>query len=210
MSDPLPPRTVVLVELAKQGDEAAKNELFARYAPRLLPIVRARLRGNDLRRVLESQDIVQDVMLQAYRNLDRFAMHDDNSFLHFLGVSAAHKICDYADKMAADKRSLKRQVSLDEPAAGSSGPIDLPDGTAATPSTHVHGHQLGEALTECLHELSEARRELIMMRDYAGMDWQSIGEVLGIDADAARQRHATAKVALAKLLRKCGIEPDTI
>jgi hypothetical protein len=42
------------------------------------------------------------------------------------------------------------------------------------------------------------------------MDWQAIGDALDIKPDAARQRHGTARVALARLLQQRGIDPASM
>jgi len=208
MSDPMP-RTVELVERAKHGEASAQNELFARYSPRLLPIVRARLRGK-LRRLLDSQDIVQDVMMQAYGKLSDFQMRDECSFLHWLGKNAANKIRDYADAANADKRDIRREVELEAPMADDSRSIDYTDRGTPTPSQDARRREVTEVVAECLGELSEAHSELILMRNHAKMDWQAIGDALGIKPDAARQRHATARVALARLLQHRGLDDSSV
>ena len=63
--------TKVLVAEAQQGNRLALNELCDRYFSRVLVAVRARL-GVGLRRKVESWDVVQEVMIDAVRNLDEF------------------------------------------------------------------------------------------------------------------------------------------
>jgi RNA polymerase sigma-70 factor, ECF subfamily len=202
-------RTVVLVDRAKVGDPAAQNELIERYEPRVLPIVRAHLR-RPVRKLMDSQDIVQEVMVQALHNLDGFAMRDENSFLHYLGVAAVNKIRDHADALKAKKRDVRREVEMAAPAGADSAAIDLPDRNATTPSQDVARNEMQEAVNDCVAELSDSHRELISMRNYANMDWQAIGDSLGIKPDAARQRHASARVALGRLLQQRGLAPDAV
>jgi RNA polymerase sigma factor (sigma-70 family) len=133
----------------------------------------ARLRGK-LRRLLDSQDIVQDVMMQAYGKLSDFQMRDENSFLHWLGKNAANKIRDYASAANAEKRDIRREVELEAPMADDSRSIDHPDRGTPTPSQDARRREVAEAVAECLGELSEAHRELILMRNHAQMDWQAI------------------------------------
>lgn len=208
MSDPMQ-KTVVLVERAKAGDAAARNELIERYEPRVLPIVRAHLR-RPLRKLMDSQDIVQEVMVQALHNLEGFAMRDENSFLHYLGVAAVNKVRDHADAIKAKKRDVRREVEMAAPAGEDPGSIDLPDRKQATPSQEVARNEMQEAVNDCVAELSDSHRELISMRNFANMDWQAIGDSLGIKPDAARQRHGSARVALARLLQQRGLDAGSV
>ena len=64
-------RTQELVLQARAGDEAALDQLYALYAERVQWMVRLRL-GGELRSQLDSMDVVQDAMMNAFRGLGRF------------------------------------------------------------------------------------------------------------------------------------------
>jgi RNA polymerase sigma factor (sigma-70 family) len=133
-------------------------------------------------------------------------MRDEASFLHWLGTVAANHIRDLADQAHAARRDVRREASPRARPGDSTHVLEIM-GSAATPSQEAARAELAQIVDECVHGLPEPQRELILMRSYAGMDWKSIGDRLGIAEDAARMRHATAKVALARLLAARGIAP---
>ena len=63
--------TQTLLQRATAGDEQAVDLLFARYAPALKRWASGRL-PKGLRDISDTQDIVQDAMLQTFRNLHGF------------------------------------------------------------------------------------------------------------------------------------------
>lgn len=69
VADPL--STQALIEQVQQGDDDALQEICCRYQMRVLTAVRIRL-GANLRKKLESSDIVQEVMIDALRKVKSF------------------------------------------------------------------------------------------------------------------------------------------
>ncbi len=60
-----------LIDRAREGDEEALSELLREHTERLLGSIRLEL-GDRLRQRLESQDVMQQVYLDALRDIDRF------------------------------------------------------------------------------------------------------------------------------------------
>jgi RNA polymerase sigma-70 factor (ECF subfamily) len=89
-----------LIEQARQGDEAALNELLKRHSQRLLESIRGEL-GERLRQRLESQDVMQQVYLDALDSIDRFVDRGHDSFFAWLKRIALNRICD------ADRRRFQ-------------------------------------------------------------------------------------------------------
>ncbi|MGH7192767.1 MAG: RNA polymerase sigma factor [Candidatus Saccharimonadales bacterium] len=85
--------TQVLVGQIQQGDRAALEEFCRRYQQRVLAAVRARL-GAELRRKIESWDLVQEVMIEAVRRLDGFDFRSEDKFLNYLNQIVEHRIRD--------------------------------------------------------------------------------------------------------------------
>jgi RNA polymerase sigma-70 factor (ECF subfamily) len=201
-------RTVVLVQRAKAGDAEAMNELFVRYGPKVLRKVRAKLNG-ELRRKTDSQEIQQKVMFSAFRALPTFEMLDEEAFEKLLEEIVTNQINDEYDYWHRQKRDMDReQRELDADGPGGSPPPELPDDATRTPTEILRERERQAAVRECMDRLKEAHRELVRMRNFEGMSWEAIGATLGIEPDAARQRHATARVHLARLLEERGLGPD--
>lgn len=88
-----PNNVTTLIARAQQGDEAALGELLDTHTQRLLTSVRAEL-GDRLRQRLESQDVMQQVYLDALANIDRFVDRGHDSFFAWLRRIAVNRICD--------------------------------------------------------------------------------------------------------------------
>src|SRR4029453_12993622 len=75
--------TLDLLQRASAGDDQAIDQLFARYAPALNRWASGRL-PKGLRDIADTEDIVQDAMLQTFRNLGGFEYRGEGGFYAFL------------------------------------------------------------------------------------------------------------------------------
>lgn len=198
--DPSLTQTLALVHAAQGGDRVALDRLLARYQERVRRIVRLRL-GPALRSQLESADILQQVLLDAFRSLDRYEARDEAGFLAWLAGIAEHRIRDAADYYASDKRDAARVQPLSRETDSSAPSQPLTDPQAAPPETASRAEQV-ERLEACLAGLPEADRELVVLRDYVGLSWAEVAERTGSPSpDAARMRYAGVLVHLGRQMR---------
>ena len=169
---------------------------------RLRRIVRVRM-GAEARRVADSMDIVQETLLVAARKLESFEPRDHASILRWLVQIAEHQITDVIDRERAGKRDGRRTRSL-EPADSqdSSGGID-PAGREETPSLDMSRRELEEIYDECVAELSDVQRELVLKHEYEDASWEAIaGETGATSTNAAKEMHRRATLKLKELLRR--------
>ena len=103
--------TLNLIERAQQGDTAALNDLYTRYAERILAVIRMRL-GPKLRRKMESCDVAQSVLLASFRDFNKFEYRGEGAFLHWLSRIAENRIRDKDDFFTAAKRDVRRENPL--------------------------------------------------------------------------------------------------
>lgn len=198
--DPSLTQTLALVQAAQGGDRVALERLLARYQERVRRIVRLRL-GPGLRSQLESADILQQVLLDAFRSLDRYEARDEAGFLAWLAGIAEHRIRDAADYHASDKRDPARVQPLARDTDSSTPSQPLTDPQSGPPETASRAEQV-ERLEACLAQLPEADRELIVLRDYVGLSWAEVAERTGSPSpDAARMRYAGVLVHLGRQMR---------
>lgn len=196
--------TVDLVREAQSGRSDARNELFQRYSDRVLGIVRARI-GPRLRRNVESGDIAQEALIEALQSLDRFETRGESSLIRWLATIVQNRISARAKYFGAERRSSAREIALDGLGNEHDSSID-PPARVNTPSLEVRNAEEQGLVEECLHELPENYRELILMRDYAGSSWEEVAESIGgTSPDAARMMHTRARTQLGKLLQARGV-----
>lgn len=82
-----------LVQRIKAGDVSALNRLILRYLPRLRRWTRRRL-PTWARDLAETEDLVQDTLLNAVRNLPQFEMRHDLSLQAYMKRAARNRLND--------------------------------------------------------------------------------------------------------------------
>lgn len=186
-----------LLAAAQAGQREAREELFARYRPRVLAIARSRL-GRNLRRALDSQDLVQEALVEAARDLERFEWRGESSLIRWLARLLEHRATAQADRMGAQKRDQKREVSLDGGASPGLGPGSP---SSQDPLEQASRGEMEERLRSALDRLQPRQREVILLRDYAGCSWEEVATELELPSpDAARMLHVRAVAKLGELL----------
>jgi RNA polymerase sigma-70 factor (ECF subfamily) len=192
--------TIELVKLAQGGDHTALDCLLGRYYERVRRIVRVRV-SPGLRARIEVGDILQEVFLHAIQRFSDFEMRDEASLIHWLAQIAAWKIKDRFDHDRANKRDARREQALLSSAGKNPDLVD----PQQSPSEAAASHESQELLEQCLDAMPEEYRELIVLRNFVGLDWEAIAQKTGRpSAGAARMKHQTAYLDLCKRLRSKG------
>jgi RNA polymerase sigma-70 factor (ECF subfamily) len=189
-----PVATTLLVRAAQGGDAAALEALFARYLPRVRQIVALRM-GWRLRQVLEVEDIVQEVLLDAFQGLEKFQPRSEGSFRNWLARSIEREIVDAARTESRKKRgggAVRRFGDYDSALLGSS----IFGADVTSPSAGVRVDELGARLEEALLEMPAYQRDLIVLRALCEMSYAEVAGELGIS------REETVRVAYSRALRQ--------
>jgi RNA polymerase sigma-70 factor (ECF subfamily) len=194
-----------LARRAQTGDEEALNELFRRYQEPLRRIVRIRM-GAHLRRQggLESMDIVQQTFAKAHTKLEDVEIRTPQAILAWLARIAERQVHDANDHMSARKRDYRRTSALQfgDESFGSVFDIE-PEATDTLPEARAERNEMKVAVDEAMLELRDDYREIILLRDYAQADWESIAEEVGApNVRAAQATHYRARAKLASLLSR--------
>lgn len=150
-----------LVSRWRGGDQRAAEELFHRYAERLLALARTRLPGK-LARHVDPDDVVQS----AYRSFfvgardGRFVLQRSGDLWRLLVAITLHKLHHQVERLTAEKRagrrgrSLGREEDLFGLEAEMVGHEPLPSEVAA----------LSETLESLLRGMGPPQRRMIEMR----------------------------------------------
>jgi len=189
--------TSELVRQAHQGDDGSLDRLFKRYYDRVRGIVRKRL-GQRLRVHLESGDIIQSAFLRAAECIGRFEMRDESSFARWLARLVENQINNAADYHFAKKRRPPSNNNDDE-----SDVAQVAASTQWDPTASAEAREQARLVEDCVAELPEQYRELIVMRNYLDYTWQEIAdETARPTEDAARMMYAKALSRLTQAVMK--------
>jgi RNA polymerase sigma-70 factor (ECF subfamily) len=193
-----------LVRRAQGGDDEAYNRIFERYYERVIRIVRIRM-GPHARSFVTAEDIVQETFIAAVRTFERFEMYNESSLINWLAKLAEHKIkesVDYHHALKRDKRRERALVSVKKAMDSGSLHFDLP-ADIDLPVDAVSNEELKGIMEECMAELSDTHREVILMRLYAKGSWEFVAKQIGRPTEgAARELFRRAKIALVNKVSK--------
>lgn len=180
-----PPTTLGLLEEAGAGDPVALNELLARMRPRLLAWTAARL-GPLLKARLEAEDVVQEILVQAYAALPSFEARGGRSFYAWLFTIAERCIAAASDHHRAAKRDARREAAL-------------PPGVAAaqtSPSSRAARAEEWQLVLDALASLPEPHRTVFRLRRIEHRDNDEAAGILGVTPNHASVLYVRAVRAL--------------
>ena len=164
----------VLVARLRRGERAAFRDLYARFAQASFGYL-ARLAGRDV-----AEDLHQEVWLSIAR--------------HAAGVAADTDLAAWIFTVARNRfMSSRRRPDVAVAAAG----VDTDHAAAGPPPSDDPGCR---DLERALASLPDMHREVLLLVGVEGQDVAQAAQVLSIRPDAARQRLARARAALAEAL----------
>lgn len=181
--------SLVLVLRAQEGDAAAREELCARYLPRLRRWARGRLPAWS-REHLDTEDIVQETLVQSIRHLEGFSATHDTAFWAYTCQALRNRLHDVV------RRAARRPISS-----------ELTEGQAAedpSPLELVVGQDTLRQYEGALQRLRPADRDLIVAKVELGFGYPEIADLLGKSTVGAT-RVAVSR-ALLRLAAEMGIE----
>ncbi len=161
-----------LLAAAKRGDVRARDELLARYVPRLRTWASGRL-PRFARSLLDTDDLVQDTLLRTLEGLDRVEVRGPGGFQAYVRQAVLNRIRDQI--RWAGRRPGREEV-----------PEDLHD-PAPSPLEEAIGSDVLARYERAFTSLSESDQELLHLRIELGFEAEEIATMTGKPSrDAAR------------------------
>ncbi len=160
--------------------------------------------GERLRRYDDPEDLVQNTLVEAIRSFDSFEVREEAGLIDWFAKLVEHQLLHSDRHHGALKRDREREVVLqhlrDKIASGEIELEPVRSETDIIDRVAKEEHKL--ILDECLAELPEEQREVILLRDYAQGEWDWIARQLGRpSAAAAREFHRRALLRLMETAR---------
>jgi RNA polymerase sigma-70 factor, ECF subfamily len=172
-----------LLSLVRQGDRDALERLYARCLPPLRRWARGRLPAA-ARGALDTQDLVQDTIVNSLRRLDRFDSRHEGALQAYLRQAVLNRIRDEA------RRFTRRPAAAEL--------TDSYESEGASPLDIAIGREGVARYEAALQQLRPADREAIIGRLEFQYDYQELAVILGKpNANAAR---VAVTRALARLM----------
>ena len=177
-----------LVLRAKQGDQAAFEQLVADNQNKVYSLA-LRLIGDRE----EAADQAQEAFLKAWQGLNAF--QGESSFSTWLYRLTANVCIDYLRRRNR-RLGVESAVSLDDEEAGWAEPADWEQ----DPHRQLERAERSRAVERGMAALPEHFRQVLVLREMAGLSYQEIGSALKLDLGTVKSRLARARLALRKIL----------
>ncbi len=185
------PDEATLLARMQAGEDDAFEACVRTYCSRLLAVTRRMLRNEE-----DAQDAVQEAFLAAFKQIGNFkGLSSFGTWLHRIAVNAA----------LGRLRSLRRhpEQSIEDllPHFGDGEhQIDPPARWKATSEAVLEQQESRALVTQCISELPDTYRIVLLLRDIEGLDTEETAGVLGTSPGVVKTRLHRARQALRSLL----------
>lgn len=174
-----------LLEMALRGDDVSFGELVRRWQRKIFGFVRRYVGNHE-----EAQDLTQDAFTKAYQNLGRLS--DPARFSSWM-----YKIALNECRMRFRKEGKVRRMPFEEYLE--SGLVEVDD---QTPETTLASKQAANSLQEAFGDLPEEQRTVILMKEYQGLKFHEIAEILEVPLSTVKSRMYLGLKTLRRLMEK--------
>lgn len=189
------PQTEQLIAEAKSGDKSAINQLMDRHRKSIDRLVRMRL-DRKIQNRISASDVVQDVLVEAYRRLPRYLESPAMPFRLWVRQIARDRIIDaHRRHRVSAKRSVDREQRMVVPRGYDQSSIRLASllgDSRLTPAEAAIQKEMARKVEAAISLLDEKDSEIIVMRHYEHLTNQDISRLLDLSEPAASMRYLRA------------------
>jgi RNA polymerase sigma-70 factor (ECF subfamily) len=166
-----------LIDAARRGDDGARDRLFALCRTYLGFVARSQVETS-LRMRVDASDLVQETMLEAFRDFRRFAGSSEQEWLAWLRRILAHNAADFVRRYKGTaKRQARREVALRSPRASTAcRGAPEPAAPGATPSQEFLQLDTELRLSAAMAELAPDYQEVIVLRNLQRLPFNEVAE----------------------------------
>ena len=170
-------KDLILVRRAKRGDYKAFDLLVLKYQSRIIGISMKFVKDIHI-----AEDIAQESFIKAYKSLNSF--REESAFYTWLYRIAANTSKNYLTSKRRKKEYSESEVFSSEDA--NVDIFDIPGGDS--PEEILAANNLREVIFESLSNLPENIRTAISLREFEGLSYEEISEVLDCPIGTVRSR----------------------
>jgi RNA polymerase sigma-70 factor, ECF subfamily len=180
----------LLVESLRSGSEQAYEELLARFQQPVYTLA-VRLLNNPA----EAYDVVQEVFLKVFRNIEHFRAESSlKTWIYRITVNEAHNTRRWFS------RHRGREVDLDfENEENRDWKETIADGGPSPFELTLDREQAG-MIESALERINPVFREAVVLRDIADLSYEEIAAVLGASLGTVKSRILRGREALREQL----------
>lgn len=191
-----------LIDRAKTGDAAAREELLAGHRARLRRMVSARLDRRIAGR-FDGSDVVQEALAEAWKRFDEYLMDQKIPFYPWLrGLAWSRLVKLHRAHVVAEKRTVLKESALPLPQDSSVALAHQLAATGPTPSGEAIRKEVVDRARVVLTELPDDDQELLSLIYLEQLVLREVAAVLDTTEAAVKMRHLRALRRLRKGLEE--------
>lgn len=172
-----------LVQRAQRGDLRAFDLLVLKYQGRIAALVSRYVSDAG-----EVEDVTQEAFIKAYRALGKF--RGDSAFYTWLYRIAANAAKNH---LVAKGRRPGADATIEDAEGFDEGGL-LSE--IASPEALAMGSELAEVVESALNALPDELKAALMLREFDGLSYDDIADVLGCPVGTVRSRIFRAREAI--------------
>ena len=172
-----------LVQRAQRGDLRAFDLLVLKYQGRIAALVSRYVSDAG-----EVEDVTQEAFIKAYRALEKF--RGDSAFYTWLYRIAANAAKNH---LVAKGRRPGADATIEDAEGFEEGGM-LSE--SASPEALAMGSELAEVVESALNALPDELKAALMLREFDGLSYDDIADVLGCPVGTVRSRIFRAREAI--------------
>ncbi|HCS27925.1 MAG TPA: RNA polymerase sigma factor RpoE [Spongiibacteraceae bacterium] len=173
-----------LVERVQRGDQRAYDLLVLKYQHKIFGLISRYVKDHD-----EIQDVAQEAFIKAYRALPNF--RGESAFYTWLYRIAINTAKNYLVSRSRRPPSVDVDVSDAEFYDGASGLRDTDN-----PENVLFGNELKAVVDTAIAALPEDLRTALTLREFDGLSYEDIADVMDCPVGTVRSRIFRAREAV--------------
>ena len=176
-----------LVRRAKKGDYRAFDLLVLKYQSRIVSIA-----FKFVKEIHLAEDISQESFIKAYRSIESF--REESAFYTWLYRITANTAKNYLVSKGRRKESSISELSISE----NEDFFELP--TNDSPEQILMAQSLKDTIYDALSGLPEDTRTALSLREFEGLNYEEIAEIMNCPVGTVRSRIFRGREALENLI----------
>lgn len=183
-----------LVSLYKNGNEGAFEQLVIKHKSRVYTTIYLIVKDKYI-----AEDLFQETFVKAINTIKSGRYNEEGKFLPWVLRIAHNMAIDYFRKkkryptiVMEDGSPVFNTLEFSE---------DSFESTQIVKETH-------DVLKDCINQLPEAQKEVLLKRHYMGLSFQEIAEEAGVSINTALGRMRYALINLRKMMKQHNITYD--
>lgn len=177
------------IERLRRRDEHAFNELVLSYEGQVYRLV-WRMLGNRQ----EAEDMTQEVFVQVFRSIESF--RGDAKISTWIYRIAMNLTRNRSKYLARRKQNSHAELDGAEPEIAHNGAQGITAGETNRPDWDAMGNQAERIVLECLSQMEDEFREILVLRDVEALSYEEVAAITGLAPGTVKSRLHRARTLL--------------